>query len=429
MYSNFYPRPPRGGRLVCFLKSISSQVISIHALREEGDTFPFTVTDCCIHISIHALREEGDKPEKVIEFLFGIFLSTPSARRATGLFFNGDVTFQISIHALREEGDHNNSQLSIFGLSFLSTPSARRATTQTASRCHGSPHFYPRPPRGGRPPLTHGAESDPAISIHALREEGDVGVLKQSLNLGYFYPRPPRGGRHDGMARLQNRRKHFYPRPPRGGRPPPAARQIASISNFYPRPPRGGRRSPAECSAGRPDISIHALREEGDFVVILLGVTGNISIHALREEGDSIASATPSAIIDFYPRPPRGGRLCGVDNIHHRIRNFYPRPPRGGRLSPLSSPCPALPISIHALREEGDFLFGTQRIRFFNFYPRPPRGGRLILGTALHTGIEDFYPRPPRGGRPAAFVHVDVRKTISIHALREEGDNTSGSTV
>ena len=34
-------------------------------------------------------------------------------------------------------------------------------------------------------------------------------------------------------------------------------------------------------------ISIHALREEGDLVLCAIGVSSeNISIHALREEGD-----------------------------------------------------------------------------------------------------------------------------------------------
>ena len=56
-----------------------------------------------------------------------------------------------------------------------------------------------------------------------------------------------------------------------------------------------------------------------------------ISIHALREEGDSI-EVLPLAMepTDFYPRPPRGGRLlCGI-LIQHDVY-FYPRPPRGGR--------------------------------------------------------------------------------------------------
>ena len=56
---NFYPRPPRGGRRRDFLRRDFGDVISIHALREEGDL------ELCgrfgaVKISIHALREEGD---------------------------------------------------------------------------------------------------------------------------------------------------------------------------------------------------------------------------------------------------------------------------------------------------------------------------------------------------------------------------------
>ena len=57
--------------------------ISIHALREEGDC-PVRVGDLRdIEISIHALREEGDDKHALVVKLLKIFLSTPSARRAT----------------------------------------------------------------------------------------------------------------------------------------------------------------------------------------------------------------------------------------------------------------------------------------------------------------------------------------------------------
>ena len=57
-------------------------------------------------------------------------------------------------------------------------------------------------------------------------------------------------------------------------------------------------------------------------------------------------------------------------------RNFYPRPPRGGRRAYSCGICCILNISIHALREEGDFwpIRRFQNLRYF--YPRPPRGGR-----------------------------------------------------
>ena len=214
-----------------------------------------------------------------------VFLSTPSARRATERPDVLLVAFLISIHALREEGD-----------------------SCTGRAAHRPNHFYPRPPRGGRPEeeqeetevtkflstpsarrATRDAAAVPAvnmISIHALREEGDCPSPREPPRAGYFYPRPPRGGRQ---------RSHC---PSRSGSP----------------------------------ISIHALREEGDptrpvtppplesFLSTpsarraTLDVRGalaeyiKISIHALREEGDKSFARRRRNASNFYPRPPRGGR-------------------------------------------------------------------------------------------------------------------------
>ena len=62
-------------------------------------------------------------------------------------------------------------------------------------------------------------------------------------------------------------------------------------------------------------------------------------------------------------------------------------------------PCPVQPISIHALREEGD-----------------------TAADGLQSVCGDFYPRPPRGGRHLLTNESYNNKCISIHALREEGD-------
>ena len=82
-FLNFYPRPPRGGRPYNGSMFTKSFEISIHALREEGDLM-------MLFGSVRAI----------------LFLSTPSARRATTTKIS-DKTVQIpiSIHALREEGD------------------------------------------------------------------------------------------------------------------------------------------------------------------------------------------------------------------------------------------------------------------------------------------------------------------------------------
>ena len=167
-------------------------------------------------------------------------------------------------------------------------------------------NFYPRPPRGGRPcsysRITKGVLflSTPSarratkvykdiqvgnqISIHALREEGDTCCRPHLRPAGDFYPRPPRGGR-----------------------PADELDKLTEI-DFYPRPPRGGRLMHLGFIVQAADISIHALREEGDFRLCAAFSSPPISIHALREEGDSRSSFRSRPAAYFYPRPPRGGR-------------------------------------------------------------------------------------------------------------------------
>ncbi len=104
-----------------------------------------------IFISIHALREEGDSlPDADVGINVG-FLSTPSARRATVHRRAALASFLISIHALREEGDAGLRMFHLQWQEFLSTPSARRATGLPAFFASIFNDFYPRPPRGGRP--------------------------------------------------------------------------------------------------------------------------------------------------------------------------------------------------------------------------------------------------------------------------------------
>ena len=123
----FNPRPPRGGRLLCFCQRAGHARISIHALREEGDGYG----------NVLSISRSG-------------FQSTPSARRATVRSVGGPTRGIISIHALREEGDDFFGVDALFFFAFQSTPSARRATQHYSVKVQ--PHL---------------------ISIHALREEGD----------------------------------------------------------------------------------------------------------------------------------------------------------------------------------------------------------------------------------------------------------------
>ena len=129
-----------------------------------------------------------------------IFLSTPSARRATAERPWVTPEELISIHALREEGDdltilqRSTKKISIHAL-------REEGDSAIASARMNGANFYPRPPRGGRPPEPKDRLTEMQISIHALREEGDSSApCCCPHRSGYFYPRPPRGGRRAQVA-------------------------------------------------------------------------------------------------------------------------------------------------------------------------------------------------------------------------------------
>ena len=86
---------------------------------------------------------------------------------------------------------------------FLSTPSARRATEATEGLLAAvriSIHALRE--EGDVQDIETGEVIQ--ISIHALREEGDTRTTPTLCTISYFYPRPPRGGRHTH----QSQRRH-----------------------------------------------------------------------------------------------------------------------------------------------------------------------------------------------------------------------------
>ena len=87
------------------------------------------------------------------------------------------------------------------------------------------------------------------------------------------------------------------------------------------------------------------------------------------------ARATIDRLMDFYPRPPRGGRQR-IYNELLEIEQFLSTPSARRATGSGPGPVPDRGISIHALREEGDQTM-----------------------------------QAPKDSTP-----------ISIHALREEGD-------
>ena len=192
-------------------------------------------------ISIHALREEGDGSDLHQSTLVGLFQSTPSARRATPFMFHS-TSKPLYFNPRPPRGGRQRANV-VGGRTqeFQSTPSARRATRTSRLRPVPARNFNPRPPRGGRPCSSKPALCFFHISIHALREEGDL-FSRLYLSIKALFQSTPSA-----------RRATVRVSPP-----------DASVPNFNPRPPRGGRLYGYAKLRRFHAISIHALREEGD---------------------------------------------------------------------------------------------------------------------------------------------------------------------
>ena len=80
----------------------------------------------------------------------------------------------------------------------------------------------------------------------------------------------------------------------------------------------------------------------------------SISIHALREEGDLGEPVILFLESEFLSTPSARRATNRAEPYARHKNNFYPRPPRGGRLGELLHSAGRHVISIHALREEGD---------------------------------------------------------------------------
>ena len=327
-------------------------------------------------------------------------------------------------------------------------------------------------------------------STHALRVEGDGSRFYRPAPYRNFYPRPPGGGRllqagftESNLQFLSTpsgwraTRSHWtdtlrsvpFLSTPSGWRATLSLQHPILRLAFLSTP--SGWRATGERHAGyniTPDISIHALRVEGDGAVHFHGLCNSISIHALRVEGDLVYEGLYACRLNFYPRPPSGGRRFTITDIF--------------------GDC--VGISIHALRVEGDAAnpvccYSVKAIflstpsgwratvigrghnpKIKHFYPRPPGGGRRCREYGIYVSGEflstpsgwratsgcpilsrkapNFYPRPPGGGRldlrepaaapkiflstPSGWRATSTNKSkiflskISIHALRVEGD-------
>ncbi len=194
-----------------------------------------------------------------------------------------------------------------------------------------------------------------AISIHALRGEGDSERLKMSIPVRVISIHALRGEGDLSTESLLHLKMTFQSTPSVGRATANSISWTGTVT--FQSTPSVGRATRCLISLLRlAQISIHALRGEGDYLTVRFKRTSlrSISIHALRGEGDLSPSSRIQKRLNFNPRPPWGGRHSG-DAYTDVVCQISIHALRGeGDLVNHWDTDYAVIISIHALRGEGD---------------------------------------------------------------------------
>ena len=190
-----------------------------------------------------------------------------------------------------------------------------------------------------------------------------------------------------------------YPRPPHGGRPTNSKKSSASWQ-FLSTP-----------SAWRATIDLYVTANANALFLstpsawratlntLYASLQVVISIHALRMEGDLFTVCNRIALfLDFYPRPPHGGRLFDV--IMGLGQSLFLSTPSAWRatLRLWGLLIYLLFLSTPSAWRATTMPLARPAVAFY-FYPRPPHGGRPFDLQDFHFHPCNFYPRPPHGGR------------------------------
>ena len=137
-----------GDSAASFSNSSSSLFLSTPSARRATSCLP--ILRFRLPISIHALCEEGDNQFSIFKRQIFHFYPRPLRGGRRFQFCNGSHATDFYPRPLR--GGRPKAGLpDMHIVVFLSTPSARRATSSTGQDIAFCIYFYPRPLRGGRP--------------------------------------------------------------------------------------------------------------------------------------------------------------------------------------------------------------------------------------------------------------------------------------
>ena len=124
-----------------------------------------------------------------------------------------------------------------------------------------------------------------------------------------------------------------------------------------------------------------------------------ISIHALREEGDRQRCCKVQRFLHFNPRPPRGGRHFEL--VHPQSQSKFQSTPSARRAT-----------------------FSRSYRSTYSQFQSTPSARRATVFIGIHRTGHGISIHALREEGDSPPDDVEMLPEISIHALREEGDAT-----
>ena len=203
----------------------------------------------------------------------------------------------------------------------------------------------------------------------------------------HFNPRPPWGGRRYRRPRTA-KAKPFQSTPSVGRATTLALCSAIVRFNFNPRPPWGGRRYRERCNGCAVLFQSTPSVGRATLAAVVHIAHGDISIHALRGEGDFHTPPARRRHREFQSTPSVGRATKKITQDFAQKSNFNPRPPWGGRL-------PA------AVKVVAPVVFQST-----------PSVGRATASDADLTGVFCVFQSTPSVGRATSAYFICLGSSI-----------------
>ena len=168
------------------------------------------------------------------------------------------------------------------------------------------------------------------ISIHALRGEGDADNATTGTRIGNFNPRPPWGGRP--KTKETSKKYKRFQSTPSVGRATSPRKSTTRCAERFQSTPSVGRATSASISAYNPMSAFQSTPSVGRATqgsAIEDPGTDEISIHALRGEGDAHKKYKPNSKTTRFQSTPSVGRATACKRVRTNREEFQSTPSVG----------------------------------------------------------------------------------------------------